>query len=74
MLNPKEDGPTVEETLIDFSEGRISRQRAMQLLDVDYSDLWDLLAQRRLSIPEISDEEAEAAGRKMSDFLGAMGV
>ena len=73
MLNPKVDGPTVKQTLIEFSKGRISRQRAMHLLDVDYSDLWDLLAAHHLPIPEISDEEAEAEGRKMSDFLGAMG-
>ena len=74
MLNTKPSHPTAEKTLLDFSEGRISRQRAMVLLDVNYSQLWDLMALHGLSLPELTDAEAAAEGRKMADFLAARGI
>ncbi len=74
MLNAKTPQPTVEKTLLDFSEGRISRQRAMFLLDVDYSELRDLMAAHEIALPELSDTEAAAEGRKMNDFLSSRGV
>lgn len=74
MLNAKTPQPTVEKTLLDFSEGRISRQRAMFLLDVDYSELRDLMAAHEIALPELSDAEAAAEGRKMNDFLSSRGV
>lgn len=73
MLNPRPSQPTIEKTLLDFSEGRISRQRAMFVLDVDYSELWDLMVAHDLSLPELSDLEAASEGHRMADFLAARG-
>lgn len=74
MLNAKSSQPTAEKTLLDFSRGRISRQRAMFVLDVDYSGLWDLMAAHDLPLPELSDTEAAVEGRRMTDFLVAKGI
>lgn len=74
MLNTKPSHPIAEKTLLDFSEGRISRQRAMVLLNVDYSALLDLMAAHGLSQPELTDAEAAAEGRRMADFLTANGL
>jgi hypothetical protein len=74
MLKAKAEDATIEKVLSAFSEGRISRQRALHLLDVDYSKLLDMMAEHALSIPELSDEEAAAEARKMASFLDAMGV
>lgn len=74
MLNARPSQPTVEKTLLDFSEGRISRRRAMFVLDVDYSELWDLMAAHDLRLPELSDDEAAVEGRRMADFLAAKGI
>ncbi|MGF9566515.1 hypothetical protein [Neorhizobium sp. JUb45] len=74
MLNPRPSQPTIEKTLLDFSEGRISRQRAMFVLDVDYSELWDLMVAHDLWLPELSDLEAASEGHRMADFLAARGI
>ncbi len=74
MLNVRSDASAAEHALLEFSIGQISRQRAMYLLGVDYSELLDLLAARGLSRPELTDEEAAVEGRKMVKFLDAMGV
>jgi predicted HTH domain antitoxin len=72
MLKIRIRDTALEKTLVDFAEGRISLQRAMYVLDVDYSDLWDMMAERDLPLPELSDEEARAEGKKIAEFLAAM--
>ena len=72
MLKVKADGTAIEKTLIEFSEGRITRQRAMYVLDVDYSGLSDLMFAHDLLLPELSDEEARVGGKQMAEFLDAM--
>jgi hypothetical protein len=63
-----------KQTLVDFSEGVITRQRAMYVLQVDYSELLDLMAAEKIRIPEVSDKEAELGGHEMNLFLQQMGV
>ena len=52
----------------------MSRNGAMLALDVDYSELHDLMAVNGFSLPELSDADAASEGRKMADFLAARGV
>lgn len=48
-----------------FSQGVISRQRAMDLLDIDYGELLDQLAIRGLPLPQLPKAEVE----RMADVM-----
>ena len=76
MLNDRIKAAVDEkkQTLVDFSQGVITRQRAMHVLQADYSELLDLMAAERLRIPEVTDEEAELGGHEMNLFLQRMGA
>jgi hypothetical protein len=76
MLNDRIKAAVDEkkQALADFSAGKASRQRAMRVLDVDYSELLDLMAKNRLPIPELSDAQATDAGHEMNLFLQGMGI
>ena len=65
---------TEDRILTDFSRGLISRQKAMHKLGADYSELLDMLAERRLPIPKLSDEEVRREAEKMVAFLDKMGA
>ncbi|MGI2035257.1 hypothetical protein ACRQ1B_23005 [Rhizobium panacihumi] len=39
------------------------------MLDVDYSELRDMMAAHEIALPELSDAEAASEGRKMVAFL-----
>jgi hypothetical protein len=56
-LNPRRSGQPV---MVDFSEERISRQAAMRRSgDISYSELLDRIAVVGLTLPQVSDGEAE---------------
>jgi hypothetical protein len=76
MLNDRIKAAVDEkkQVLSDFSSGQVSRQRAMRVLDVDYSDLLGLLAKDKLPLPELSDDQARADGHEMNLFLQRMGI
>jgi hypothetical protein len=62
--------PTDEARILsDFSRGRISRQKAMHGLDMDYSGLLDRLAEAKLPLPELSDDDARRRAEAMIAFL-----
>jgi len=56
--------------LLDFSEGRISRLTAMHRLGgISYSELLDRIAEAGLTLPQVSDEEAERMANTMNAVL-----
>jgi hypothetical protein len=59
-----------EKVFSDFAEGRISRQKAMHKLDLQYGQLLDGLAERKLHIPRPGDAEIEKGAEDMLVFLG----
>lgn len=73
MLKARTVLPDGEQAMVDFSEGRVSRHKAMRKLDVDYSELLDMLRQRNLPVPELSDDEAASGARKTVAFLNTIG-
>ena len=52
-----------------FSQGVISRQRAMDLLDTDYGELLDQIASRGLPLPQLPKAEVE---RMVDIMLGLL--
>ena len=52
--------PTIGSDLVLlFSQGVISRKQAMRQLGIEYSELLDLVADRSLPLPRLSDEETD---------------
>jgi hypothetical protein len=59
-----------DKVFTDFAEGRISRQKAMYRLDIEYGQLLDGLAERKLHIPRPEEAEVEKGAIDMLVFLG----
>ncbi len=59
----RQPGPVLagsqEDEVALFSAGVISRQTAMRALGVSYGELLDLIAERGLPLPRVSDEVAD---------------
>lgn len=60
-----------DDSVARFVAGAISRKQAMRMLGVTYGGLIDLVAARGLSLPRVSDEEAERAAEKVVELLDA---
>ncbi len=52
-------GKDPETTLLIYSLGQLDRKDVMKSLDIDYGTLIRMLADRGLSLPRVSDEEAD---------------
>jgi hypothetical protein len=59
-----------DKVFTDFAEGRISRQKALRCLDIEYWQLLDGLADRKLHIPRPTEAEVEKGAIDMLVFLG----
>ena len=56
-------------TLQAFSLGSISRQRAMDLLDVGYGELLERLAEAKLKLPHLPAAEIDRMADMMNELL-----
>ena len=70
---PDEDvvgaGPAIGSDLVLlFSQGVISRKQAMRQLGIEYGELLDLVADRSLPLPRLSDEATD----RMADLIVAL--
>jgi hypothetical protein len=63
--------PSENDPVARFAHGEISRKQAMRALGVTYSGLIDLTVARGLSLPRVSDDDAERAANKVVELLDA---
>jgi hypothetical protein len=48
-----------DDVLARFARGEISRKKAMAELDVDYGELIEMMADRNLALPRVTEAEAD---------------
>lgn len=68
-IAPARDGTPSADHVLRFSNGETSRAQAMRALGISYSELLDLVAERRLPLPRVDDAEAEAMASMVLSLL-----
>ena len=61
--------PRMDDVLGAFSRGDISRQQAMRVLDLRYSELLDRIAERDLRLPRVLNDDAQRMAEIVSHLI-----
>ena len=63
-----------ESLLHGYSSGEVDRRHVMRRLDVSYNELLEMLHERGLALPLVSDDEAKAMAATLNEILDAATV